>query len=123
MLFGEHFSSKEFIVVEATVADTGSVASVVRNLAKGLIRLERFFSRTRHNYTRYNYLGEWHSHPSFELVPSVIDDRTMFEIVNDPDVGAYFAISIIVKLVDTKLQARVFVYYPGTSREVGRIVF
>jgi hypothetical protein len=123
MLFGEHVSSEEFMVVEATIAGTGSIASYVRGLVRSLARLERFFSRTKHNYTRFNYLGEWHSHPSFELFPSVIDDRTMFEIVNDPAVGAHFAVSIIVKLIDAKLQARAFVYYPGTRREVGRIEF
>jgi hypothetical protein len=123
MLFGEHVSDEEFLVVEATVAGTGSIASFVRGLAKGLGRLERFFRRTKHNYSRFNYLGEWHSHPSFELVPSAIDDTTLFEIVDDPAVGARFAVSVIVKLIDANLQARAFVYFPGPRREVGHIVF
>jgi proteasome lid subunit RPN8/RPN11 len=122
MLFGEHVSGEEFRVAEATVAGTGSIAGFVRGLFNGLGRLERFFSRTKHDYVRFNYLGEWHSHPSFELFPSAIDDMAMFDIVNDSSVGARFATLVIVKLDDVNLQARAFVYFPGAPREDGCIV-
>lgn len=117
MLFGEHVSEDVFRVVEATVAGTGTVASFVRSLLNGLGQLERFFHRTKRDYRRFNYLGEWHSHPSFELHPSGRDDQTMFEIVNDATTGARFALSLIVKVVDRKLEAQAFVYFPGDERE------
>ncbi len=122
MLFGEHVSEDVFCVVEATVSGTGSVASFVRGILGGLKQLERFFQRTKRDYRRFNYIGEWHSHPSFKLYPSATDDRTMFEIVNDPGTRARFALSIIVKLVGENLEARAFAYFPRAERQDAYLV-
>jgi proteasome lid subunit RPN8/RPN11 len=122
MLFGEHVSEDEFRVVEATVAGTGTVASFMRGILDSLGQLEGFFRRTRRDYQRFNYLGEWHSHPSYELYPSTTDDRTMFEIVNDPTTGARFALSLIVKLADQSLEAKAFIYFPRDERQDGRVL-
>jgi hypothetical protein len=122
MLFGEHVAEDEFCVVEATVAGKGSVASFLRALVDGLARLESFFRRTKHEYRRFNYLGEWHSHPSFALRPSGTDDETMFDIVNDPSTGARFAVSLIVKVTHHGLDVRAFAYYPGNERQDARAV-
>jgi len=123
MLFGEHVSEDVFRIVEATVAGTGSVAAFVRTVLDSLRQLDRFFSRTNRDYRRFNYLGEWHSHPSFALSPSATDDRTMCEIVNDPATGAQFALSLIVKLVDQRLEAKTFVYFTGGKRQDADVVF
>lgn len=117
MLFGEHVSEDVFCIADATVAGTGSAASFVRDVIDGMKQLERFFRRTKREYRRFNYIGEWHSHPSFELHPSATDDRTMFEIVDDPSTGARFALSIIVKLVGADLEAKAYVYFPGAERQ------
>lgn len=124
MLFGEHLAEDQFRVVEATVAGTGSVARFIRRVAGGLVQLERFFRRTERDYVRFNYLGEWHSHPSFALSPSGPDDIAMFEIVDDPTTGARFAVSIIVKLLsDRTLEARAFAYFGGRQRQDCDLVF
>ena len=122
MLFGEHVAEDEFRVLEATVAGTGSIAAFLRSVAEGLRRLERFFDRTRHDYSRYNYLGEWHSHPSFALVPSATDDDTMFDIVNDPATGARFAVSLIVKFEAGGLNSAAYSYFPADHREPSSVV-
>jgi hypothetical protein len=41
----------------------------------------------------------------------------MFSIVNDPAVGARFAVSMIVKLNGAELEARAFVYFPPRDRD------
>lgn len=122
MLFGEHTAGDVFRVVEATIAGTGTVSSFVRSIFTSVGHLEHFFRRTRHDYQRFNYLGEWHSHPSFALSPSMADDRAMFEIVNDPRTGARFAVSLIVKLSGGGLQTAAFAYFPGGEREDARVV-
>lgn len=122
MLFGEHVSEEAFRVVEVTVAGTGSVASFVRGVLDSLRQLDRFFHRTKRDYRRFNYLGEWHSHPSFALYPSSTDDSTMFDILNDPGTGARFAVSIIVRLEGDDLAAQAFTYFPGTVREDASVV-
>lgn len=122
MLFGEHLGIDDFAVIEATIASTGTVASFVRSLRATLGPLERFFARTNGEYRRFNYLGEWHSHPSFALVPSGTDDATMFELVEDPATNARFAVSMIVKLEKERLRAAAFVYFPGGARESCKVI-
>ncbi len=117
MLFGEDLGGSVFRIVEATVAEAGTPWSFVRGIVSGLRRLEGFFRRTHRDYRRYNYLGEWHSHPSFALVPSATDDRTMFGIVDDPQTRARFAVSMIVRISNGALEARAYGYYPGAERE------
>jgi hypothetical protein len=123
MLFGEHVAAGEFKVVEATVAGVGSFARFIRIVTDGLAHLEQFFRRTKRDYTRFNYLGEWHSHPSFPLSPSGPDDTAMFDIVGDPATGARFAVSMIVKLPGPVLEARAFAYFPTGERQDCELVF
>lgn len=124
MLFGEHVAEGDFRILQATRAGTGSFARFVRRLADGLGQLEKFFHNSNRNYVRFNYLGEWHSHPSFSLEPSSPDDMTMFAIVNDPTTGARFAVSLIVKLLaDGTLDARSFAYFSGGARQGCTLVF
>lgn len=117
MLFGEHVGEDEFRVIEATVAGQGSVASFLRVLTGGLARLDAFFRRTKRDYRRFNYLGEWHSHPSFALRPSPADDKAMFDIVEDPGTGARFAVSLIVKAERGQLEVAGYAYFPKEARQ------
>ena len=122
VVMGEHVGDEVFRVKEITVQrHGGAFASFIRFVQDIVQPLARFFQATGHNYLRYNYLGEWHSHPSFALSPSRTDVQTMREIVDDASVGANFAILLIVKLNDRgELQAAPFVFpagrahYPGT---------
>jgi proteasome lid subunit RPN8/RPN11 len=123
MLFGEHIADEEFRVADATVAGQGSFASFVRAFTDVIGLLENFFVQTKRDYQRFNYLGEWHSHPSFALIPSGTDDSTMRAIVNDPSTNARFAVAIIVKLVDNRLHAAAFAYFPDGKREGCRVVY
>lgn len=59
-------------------------------------QLAAFFELNGGDYTRFNYLGEWHSHPCSEPLPSMTDIQTMQSIVDDPEVGANFLILFIV---------------------------
>jgi Prokaryotic homologs of the JAB domain len=51
-----------------------------------------------HNFKRFNYLGEWHSHPSFLPEPSATDHKSMREMIEDPKLGANFVVLMVVKL-------------------------
>lgn len=122
MLFGEHTGDEEFRILEATIAGKGSESRFIRGLLPGLWRLERFFRRTNRDYSRFNYLGEWHSHPSFPLVPSWPDDSSMYEIVNDPQTGARFVILLLVTWPQDALRAKGFLYIPGERRKEVRVL-
>lgn len=99
LLLGEHIEGEMFRLVEATVQKTGgSPVHFVRDPALHQVQLDEFFARTGNDYERYNYIGEWHSHPSFEPLPSTEDMKTVQSIVQDPRVGVNFLVLVIVRL-------------------------
>ena len=99
LLMGEHVRDEVFRVISISVQRSGgSQASFVREPQEHHAQLQKFFARTDADYTRFNYLGEWHSHPSFESAPSNTDLRTMQSIVDDPSVGANFLVLMIPRL-------------------------
>lgn len=117
ILMGEHVGPNLFIVREMTVHRRGAVATFVRRIEDAMGRLRAFFQQTEHDYTRFNYLGEWHSHPSFTPYPSRTDDLSMLQIVQDEEVGANFAVLLIAKLeLEGGLIATVHTYLPDGTR-------
>src|ERR1700720_4334656 len=53
---------------------------------------------TGRDFQRFNYLGEWHSHPSFSVRPSAQDIQTMTDIVEDRNSLISFAVLLIIRL-------------------------
>jgi proteasome lid subunit RPN8/RPN11 len=99
VLVGEHLGDTTFQVVDLSVQRSGgSAAHFVRDVAHNNAFLSDFFARTGNDYQRFNYLGEWHSHPLFSAIPSGPDIATMQNIVEDPEVGVNFAVLLIVSL-------------------------
>jgi len=96
---GEHVRDEVFRVVSISVQRSGgSQTCFIRQPREHEAQLREFFARTGADYTRFNYLGEWHSHPSFEPVPSDTDLRTMQSIVDDSMVGVNFLALMIPRL-------------------------
>lgn len=124
ILLGEHVGPERFRVVDLTVQTDGSFARFVRALIAAAAALRDFFARTSHDYRRFNYLGEWHSHPSFSTEPSQQDRRSMQEIVDDREVGANFAVLLIVRLgAAGSLDHSVNVFVPGAPSFAGHLTF
>lgn len=95
---GEQLEPAHFRIVGFSVDEnTGSAGHFVRSVNDHQAALEQFFSRTNHDFSRFNYLGEWHSHPSFSVQPSREDILSMNSIVND-EKNIPFAVLLIVKL-------------------------
>lgn len=121
-MMGENVEAEVFRVVDVTVQSAGTVASFVRAIWDAVASLRRFFARTSYQYTKFNYLGEWHSHPSFRLHPSDRDSATMWGIVEDPEVGANFAVLLIVRLQDSNLEGQAFVYLTDKTMQPAALV-
>ncbi len=104
---GEQVEDAPFRVVRITVQAEGrGLAWFTRSLRVVVAPLRAFFKRTNHEYGRFNYLGEWHSHPMFTLTPSRTDGNTTQALVSDPSVNARFAALLLVRLgPDDALQA------------------
>lgn len=114
MLVGEHVAESTFHLVDLSVQPTpGNHVCFVREPAEHSDFLEAFHNRTGHDYTRFNYLGEWHSHPSFPVAPSGQDANTMQGIVDDVDEPAQFAVLLIARLRRGRLELGAGAYRAG----------
>lgn len=114
---GEHAGPNLFVIQEMTVQRRGAFASFVRRIEDAIGTLFAFFQETGHDYARFNYIGEWHSHPSFAPYPSRTDDLSMLQIVQDKSVGANFAALLIAKLgSEGELISTVHTYLPDGTR-------
>jgi len=117
ILMGEHSGPNLFVVREMTIHRRGTFASFVRRIEDAIGKLRAFFLETGHDYARFNYIGEWHSHPSFAPYPSSTDDLSMLQIVQDDSVGANFVVLLIAKLgSEGKLISTVHTYLPDGTR-------
>lgn len=123
LLMGEHVRDEIFRVVEISVQRAGgSEACFIRDPASHQTELNEFFAQTGADYSRFNYLGEWHSHPSFEAVPSSTDIRTMQSLMSDPVVGVNFLVLLVARLsAGKRLEVSAMAFTPAASPAVVQI--
>jgi integrative and conjugative element protein (TIGR02256 family) len=123
LLLGELVRPGTFNIAEITIQRSGGTfCHFVRDPKLHDKAIDQFFERTGRNYERFNYLGEWHSHPSFSIRPSRSDVRSMYRIVSEPSVGANFAALVIVRLASrTELEMSACVFRPGPSVVEARV--
>ena len=98
MIFAEQLAPAHFRVIDFSLdTHSGSHATFNRDPDVHRQALDDFFRRTGQDFTRFNYLGEWHSHPSFSTHLSLDDIATMTDLVEDgKDIS--FAVLMIVRL-------------------------
>jgi integrative and conjugative element protein (TIGR02256 family) len=97
ILMAKQVNPGEFRIIDFSLDDiTGSAAHFVRSPDHHRAALEAFFARTGNDYSRYNYLGEWHSHPNYSPSPSPTDIHSMYELLEEEH-SISFAILLIVK--------------------------
>lgn len=98
VLVTERVADRVFRIVDLSVQRRGgSYAAFSRDATLHKRFMRRFLDLTSHQYERFNYLGEWHSHPSFPALPSATDVRTMHALLNASDQVATFLVLLIVK--------------------------
>jgi proteasome lid subunit RPN8/RPN11 len=98
ILMGQRLAPGHYQIVDFSVDETtGSAAHFVRSPKHHAAALASFFERTGSDYQRFNYLGEWHSHPSFPVRPSAEDVSSMQGLV-DGERDIDFAALLIIKM-------------------------
>jgi integrative and conjugative element protein (TIGR02256 family) len=99
MLLAEQLKPSHFCIVDFSLDSfSGSHTSFRRDPQSHQNTLDEFFRRTGRDFQRFNYLGEWHSHPSFSVRPSAQDVSTMTDIVENQSSAITFAVLLIVRL-------------------------
>lgn len=98
VLATERVNEKVFRIVDLSVQHKGgSYAAFSRDARLHHRFMRRFLDLTGHQYERFNYLGEWHSHPSFPALPSTRDVKMMYELLAAPEQKVNFMVLLIVK--------------------------
>lgn len=99
LLFAEQLAPGHFQIVDFSLdSHSGSHANFQRDPALHHEALTAFFEKTGRDFSRFNYLGEWHSHPSFPVQPSREDVDTMTNLVEQGRPEITFALLLIVRL-------------------------
>jgi [CysO sulfur-carrier protein]-S-L-cysteine hydrolase len=99
MLFAEQLAPNRFKIVDcSTDFHSGSHSTFRRDPVVHNVLLRQFFERTGNDFRRFNYLGEWHSHPSFSVRPSPEDVAEMTGLVQDNKSGISFAVLLVVRI-------------------------
>jgi [CysO sulfur-carrier protein]-S-L-cysteine hydrolase len=114
MLIGYQKGKNHFAIADVTIADdTGkfSIFNFIREPIKSIKIVTELFKKKK-----YNYIGEWHSHPKFTLQPSSKDIATMKGIISDKGYGVNFVLLIITKLNDGKADMSGFLFHNKLSR-------
>ena len=97
VLMAEQIENGIFRIVDFSVDEvSGTQAHFVRSTEHHQAALQDFFAKTGNDYERFNYLGEWHSHPSFPVRPST-EDRFSMQSLVEGERGIPFAALLIVK--------------------------
>jgi [CysO sulfur-carrier protein]-S-L-cysteine hydrolase len=99
LLMGEQIEPGNFKIVDFSVdRDSGGVAHFIRNPKHHKPALDQFFEKNGFNYARFNYLGEWHSHPPHvSAYPSHDDVKSMRSII-ESELFIDFAFLLVVRL-------------------------
>lgn len=97
VLMAEQIEPGSFRIVDFSLDSvTGSAAHFVRSVDHHKKVLEAFFAKTGSDFGRYNYLGEWHSHPNHLPIPSPTDIESMKSLIyGERDIP--FAVLLIVR--------------------------
>ena len=102
VLFGEQLAEGDFRIVEVRLQRfRGGTATSFhrrgRTARKQILALHKKFGS---DPKRFNYLGEWHSHPTAHVCPSLQDEVTMYKLLADQGKAVNFLVLMILKLDD-----------------------
>lgn len=122
VLAAQQIGDGRFLVVDLSVQRNGTQSHFERDPLQHREFIRRFHQRMDHRPELFNYLGEWHSHPTHTAVPSDVDFRQMQDLVEDDEQKSTFLTLMIVKLGQhDELRGSVHGFRPGLLPVRGRL--
>ena len=100
VLFGEQLAEGDFRIVEARRQrfGGGTCTSFHRRGGSARKQILALHEQFGSDPERFNYLGEWHTHPNAPVCPSLQDEVTMYQLLADQGEAVNFLVLIILKL-------------------------
>ena len=118
VLVGEHLGGDRFRLVAMSVQRRGGGRARFRRDPVAAARfVEDTIEEAGGDATRFNYLGEWHSHPGMSASPSATDLAQMQTIVDDPAEIATFAVLTVVSWRPAGLELSATLFRAGSDPE------
>lgn len=122
VLAAEQVGDGRFLVIDLSVQRNGTHSHFERDPVQHREFIRRFHERTGHKPERFNYLGEWHSHPAYPATPSDVDFDQMQHLVEDVEQKSTFLVLVIVKLgLNRELRGSAYGFRPGFAPLRGRL--
>lgn len=122
VLAAEQIGDGRFLVVDLSIQNDGTRSNFERDPIQHREFIQRFHSRMGHRPERFNYLGEWHSHPSYPAIPSEADIQQMQDLVEDVEQASTFLVLMVVKLAeDASLRGTIYGFRPHLGPVRGRL--
>ncbi|MBC3884524.1 Mov34/MPN/PAD-1 family protein [Undibacterium griseum] len=122
VLAAEQVGDGRFIVVDLSVQRNGTSLHFVRDPVQHREFIRSFHERMGNQPERFNYLGEWHSHPNYMATPSGEDFSQMQELVEDEEQKSTFLALMVVKLgKGKKLRGSTYGFRSGCIPVRGRL--
>ncbi|MBK1888670.1 Mov34/MPN/PAD-1 family protein [Undibacterium sp. 14-3-2] len=114
VMAAEQVGDGSFIVVDLSVQRNGTSSHFVRDPVPHREFIRSFHERMGNQPERFNYLGEWHSHPNYLATPSDEDFSQMQKLVEDEEQNSTFLALMVVKLNMGKLlRGSIYGFRPG----------
>lgn len=114
VLAAEQVADGKFLVLDLSVQRNGTTNHFDRDPIQHADFIRRFHERMGYHPEKFNYLGEWHSHPSYPAIPSSDDFSQMQKLVEDKDQASTFLALLVVKLDSHKtLRGSTYAFRPG----------
>jgi len=109
-LFAEHLGDNIFkidsVYLEPKPGTTTYVKLVVNRVYQAF--QNSFHKKHQYHFSKFNYIGDWHSHPLFECIPSSFDvEEVQKDLKNS---NANFLVQLILKVNQDKLIGNAFYY-------------
>lgn len=114
VLAAEQVADGKFLVLDLSVQRNGTTSHFERDPIQHAEFIRRFHERMGNRPEQFNYLGEWHSHPSYPATPSSEDFSQMQKLVEDKEQASTFLALLVVK-IDSRgtLRGSTHAFRPG----------
>lgn len=122
VLAAEQIGDGKFLVLDLSVQRDGTNTHFERDPVQHVEFIKKFHERMGSQPEKFNYLGEWHSHPSYQAIPSKEDIIQMQKLVKDDEQASTFLTLMVVKLdAQGLLRGSVYGFRPNQMPVRGKL--
>ncbi len=115
--FAERVNDDLFVINDIYFSrKQGTVSFIQMIIGSDYHRFQNIYHKKhKFEYKKFNFIGDWHSHPSFSCNPSRYDVKEAKDDLEHSN--ANFIVQCILKLINNNLTGNAYVYYRDRKTE------